>query len=550
MKKILMLFFLIIPVNIYAENTSLDAAVYEVMRIGFMLPPADLKWNDTSANSNYTDIKAKVRKQLQDALMLNKKYPDIPNNQKNNLLFRQKHLTLELEDNINNNKLNPVEIKLYRLFLNISLLSVNEYNNKISNIVDFNESDFYIALRSRILISYILYNINYMPEEQKIILEYTKMYLEKYKPYLQNDFKFKIVKYDYYTAYKNALDNLTKAVNERYNLTETINLNNIKDSKGSALKGLWSSIEFDKAGNPLITTYYSLLFGGYTGYHYYNFSAYQNFIETFYISNNKRINLILYPKSAYVKNDIIYASLSDDPINYKLPLNKPLYIQARFKDKSLIEFTDSYYDGVTLYVDNINKYITDYSLTLIKDSKISMDNLKANFKNFIYKYDKKADVLYAGKFIINNKPFHILISYHNYAYGYNGINNKWKNMVITFWEDMGNYALLKDYIYLDNGGIFEKCSSQNNMVLCSILYNDTKNIFGKNEYTYILDNNSFYLYSYKNTTGIDDKDVSCTYYLYNSKEKISMDKLSLNFYKNLRDKVYSSKKCGKIIGIE
>ena len=73
MKKILMLFFLIIPVNIYAENTSLDAAVYEVMRIGFMLPPADLKWNDTSANSNYTDIKAKVRKQLQDALMLNKK---------------------------------------------------------------------------------------------------------------------------------------------------------------------------------------------------------------------------------------------------------------------------------------------------------------------------------------------------------------------------------------------------------------------------------------------------------------------------------------------
>ena len=95
MKKILMLFFLIIPVNIYAENTSLDAAVYEVMRIGFMLPPADLKWNDTSANSNYTDIKAKVRKQLQDALMLNKKYPDIPNNQKNNLLFRQKHLTLE-----------------------------------------------------------------------------------------------------------------------------------------------------------------------------------------------------------------------------------------------------------------------------------------------------------------------------------------------------------------------------------------------------------------------------------------------------------------------
>ena len=88
------------------------------------------------------------------------------------------------------------------------------------------------------------------------------------------------------------------------------------------------------------------------------------------------------------------------------------------------------------------------------------------------------------------------------------------------------------------------------MVLCSILYDDARGAFGKNEYTYILDNNSFYLYSYKNTTGIDDRDVSCTYYLYTGKEKISMDKLSLNFYKKLRDKAYSSKKCSKMVGIE
>ena len=81
MQKMIVLLFLILPINIYAENTSLDAAIYEVMRIGFMLPPADLKWNDTSANANYKDIKAKVRKHLQDALLLNKKYPNISKNQ-------------------------------------------------------------------------------------------------------------------------------------------------------------------------------------------------------------------------------------------------------------------------------------------------------------------------------------------------------------------------------------------------------------------------------------------------------------------------------------
>ena len=47
-----------------------------------MLPPADLKWKNTSANANYTDIKAKIRKQLSDALALNTKYPNISKNQK------------------------------------------------------------------------------------------------------------------------------------------------------------------------------------------------------------------------------------------------------------------------------------------------------------------------------------------------------------------------------------------------------------------------------------------------------------------------------------
>ena len=41
-----------------------------------------------------------------------------------------------------------------------------------------------------------------MPQEQKIILEYTAMYIERYKEYMQNDFKTKVTKYDYYKAYK------------------------------------------------------------------------------------------------------------------------------------------------------------------------------------------------------------------------------------------------------------------------------------------------------------------------------------------------------------
>ena len=87
MRKIILIFILLLPFNIYAENTTLDSSIYEVMRIGFMLPPADLKWTNTSANANYTDIKAKIRKQLSDALSLNKKYPNITQNQKNNIIF-------------------------------------------------------------------------------------------------------------------------------------------------------------------------------------------------------------------------------------------------------------------------------------------------------------------------------------------------------------------------------------------------------------------------------------------------------------------------------
>ena len=73
MGRFLLLFILLYPFNIFAENTALDSSIYEVMRIGFMLPPADLKWINTSTNANYTDIKAKIRKQLQDALQFNKK---------------------------------------------------------------------------------------------------------------------------------------------------------------------------------------------------------------------------------------------------------------------------------------------------------------------------------------------------------------------------------------------------------------------------------------------------------------------------------------------
>ena len=120
MKRLLLLFILLLPLNIYAENTALDSSIYEVMRIGFMLPPADLKWKNTSANANYTDIKAKIRKQLSDALALNTKYPNISKNQKNNIIFRYNKLQEELEINIKHNTVKGVEIRLYRLFLDLS----------------------------------------------------------------------------------------------------------------------------------------------------------------------------------------------------------------------------------------------------------------------------------------------------------------------------------------------------------------------------------------------------------------------------------------------
>ncbi len=550
MSRFLLLFILLLPFSIYAENTSLDSSIYEVMRIGFMLPPADLKWENTSTKSNYTDIKAKIRKQLSDALALNKKYPNITKNQKNNIIFRYNHLQAELEDSIKNDKIKGVEIPLYKLFLDLSMMSINEYNDDISHFASFDESCFYIALRCRILISYILFNINYMPEEQKIILEYTNMYIEKYKEYMQNDFKIKTVNYDYYNTYKKAAYELTKAVEERYSLNKKINLSEVKDKNGNSLKGVWYSIDFDKAGNPLFISYYSLFFGGYTGYHYYNFSSDYNFVETFYTNADTRTSLLLYPKAAYVKNNIIYASLVNDPINNQSEYAKPLYIQARFKDSGLLELTDSYYDGVSLFVDSMDKYIKPYSINLALNHKVNKDNLEKNTALFIKKSDKHADIKNAGTFIINNKIFYVFLSYHNYAYGYDGVNSRWKDTVITFWEDMGQYAVLKDYTYLDNGGILQKCSSQNNMLMFDLIYGDERAAYGNNFYTYILDNDKFYLYSYKNITGIEDKKVSCTYYAYTAENKKAIQDITLDYLKSLRDNAYSSKKCSKLVGIE
>ncbi len=550
MSRFLLLFILLLPFSIYAENTSLDSSIYEVMRIGFMLPPADLKWENTSTKSNYTDIKAKIRKQLSDALALNKKYPNITKNQKNNIIFRYNHLQAELEDSIKNDKIKGVEIPLYKLFLDLSMMSINEYNDDISHFASFDESCFYIALRCRILISYILFNINYMPEEQKIILEYTNMYIEKYKEYMQNDFKIKTVNYDYYNTYKKAAYELTKAVEERYSLNKKINLSEVKDKNGNSLKGVWYSIDFDKAGNPLFISYYSLFFGGYTGYHYYNFSSDYNFVETFYTNADTRTSLLLYPKAAYVKNNIIYASLVNDPINNQSEYAKPLYIQARFKDSGLLELTDSYYDGVSLFVDSMDKYIKPYSINLALNHKVNKDNLEKNTALFIKKSDKHADIKNAGTFIINNKIFYVFLSYHNYAYGYDGVNSRWKDTVITFWEDMGQYAVLKDYTYLDNGGILQKCSSQNNMLMFDLIYGDERAAYGNNFYTYILDNDKFYLYSYKNITGIEDKKVSCTYYAYTAENKKAIQDITLDYLKSLRDNAYSSKKCTKLVGIE
>lgn len=550
MSRFLLLFILLLPFNIYAENTTLDSSIYEVMRIGFMLPPADLKWENTSANSNYNDVKAKIRKQLLDALELNKKYPNIAQNKKNNIIFRYNHLQAELKDSIKSNKVKGVEISLYKLLLDLSMMSINEYKNNISNLASFDESYFYVALRCRILISYMLFNINYMPEEQKIILEYTNMYIEKYKEYMQNDFKTKVTKYDYYQTYKKAADELTKAVEERYSLNKRINLAEIKDKNGNALKGIWYSIDFDKAGSPLFTSYYSLFFGGYTGYHYYNFSADFNFVETFHTNDNVRTTLLLYPKAAYIKNNIIYVTLENDPVNNQSEYKKPLYIQTRFKESKLLELTDSYYDGVSLFVDNMDKYIKPYSINLALNHKVNKDNLEKNISLFIRKSDKHADIKNAGRFIINNKAYYVFISYHNYAFGYDGVNSRWKDIVITFWEDMGQYAVLKDYSYLDNGGILQKCSSQNNMIMFDLIYSDERNAYGNNFYTYILDNDKFYLYSYKNNTGIDNKKVSCTYYAYTAENKKAMQDITLDYLKNLRDKSYSSKKCERLVGIE
>lgn len=550
MRKIILIFILLLPFNIYAENTTLDSSIYEVMRIGFMLPPADLKWTNTSANANYTDIKAKIRKQLSDALSLNKKYPNITQNQKNNIIFRYNHLQAELEDSIKYDKVKGVEIALYKLFLDLSLLCINEYNNDISSFASFDESYFYVALRCRILISYILFNINYMPETQKIILEYTNMYIEKYKDYMITDFKTKITRYDYYKTYRKAADELIKEVYERYNLNKRINLADIKDKNGSSLKGLWYSIDFDKAGNPLFTSYYSLFFGGYTGYHYYNFSSDYGFVETFYTSADTRTTLLLYPKAAYVKNNIIYVTLENDPVNNQTEYNKPLYIQARFKNNKLLELTDSYYDGISLFVDNMSKYIKPYNINLTLNYKVNKDNLEKNIASFIKKADKQADIENAGRFIIDNKAYYIFLSYHNYAFGYDGVNSRWKNIAVTLWEETGQYAVLKDYSYLDNGGILQKTSSQNNMIMFDLIYGDERGAFGNNFYTYILDNGKFYLYSYKNITGIEDKKTSCTYYSYTVENKKAVQDITLDYLKNLRDTAYSSKKCTKLVGIE
>lgn len=251
-----------------------------------------------------------------------------------------------------------------------------------------------------------------------------------------------------------------------------------------------------------------------------------------------------------MKNNIIYVTLVSDPVNNQSEYKKPLYIQARFKEPKLLELTDSYYDGISLFVDDINKYTKPYNLNLALNHKVNKDNLEKNVSSFIKKSDKQADIENAGRFIINNKAYYIFVSYHNYAFGYDGVNSRWKDIVVTFWEDMGQYAVLKDYSYLDNGGILQKTSSQNNMIIFDLIYGDERAAFGNNLYTYILDNDKFYLYSYKNITGIDDKNVTCTYYTYTAENKKPLHNITLDYLKSLRDTAYSSKKCSKLVGIE
>ena len=88
------------------------------------------------------------------------------------------------------------------------------------------------------------------------------------------------------------------------------------------------------------------------------------------------------------------------------------------------------------------------------------------------------------------------------------------------------------------------------MLMCNLIYSDERNAFGNNFYTYILDNDKFYLYSYKNITGIEDKKVSCTYYAYTAENKKTVQDITLDYLKSLRDNAYSSKKCSKLVGIE
>lgn len=547
--KVVLIILFLLPTNIYAENTALDSAIYEVMYIGFMLPPADFKWQDTSARANYKDIKTKIRKYLHDAILLNHKYPNIAKNQKNNMLFRYDQLHAELQDNIKNNQLNKTEQKLYTLFINMSLLAINEYKNNIENMVAFDESDFYISLRCRIILSYILFHINYLPYEQKIILEYTSMYIEKYKDYMQNDLKKKVTSHDYYNTYKKAVSELLKAVDDKYNLNSVVNLALIKDNNNNSLKGKWYSIDFDKANNPIYTTFYSLFFGGYKGYHYYNFSSKNNFVETFYINKGKRQLLLLYPKTAYIENNIIYVTLENDPLN-NANYTKPLYLQAKFKNKDMIEIVDSYYDGVSLLVNNMDNYIKNYKIKLDINHKIKKDNIERNVANYIHSVDKYADISSVGVYNIAGKTFYVFISYYQNACNYDGVNNQWSNIIISFWEDNETMLSLKDYTYLDDGGVFDKCNANNNIISCSFKYEDYRKAYGVNTYQYIFSGDKFYLYSYSNITGIDNQKTSCTYYTYNIDNKKLLNTLSLNFLTSLREKAYYERKCNKIVGIE
>lgn len=545
MKQIFAAIFILFSVSCGFADTSLNKSMDEIIRVGFLTPPAACKWQGDTIEAGNCDIKNKIKKNFYDAYVLNKKYPDIKNEDKKVILKRsdllKKHLQAVKKD------MNAAEQKLYDALIHLTAVALNEYDlSDIYYMPAFSSEEFYIAVRVRLLLSFLLYNINGIPEDQKIILRFTALYLERHKSEMEKDFKNKRTQFDYYKSYSSALRELTDCANERYSFGDIIDIGSYKDEKGRGIKGKWSSFYYDGNGKIRYTEYYNIFDrGGTRLYNYFDFGFKPGFAETFYKSDDALKFCVFLIDGLEVKNNVFYITLKQDPLNFFIRKNA-LYLECRFGRDDILECAESYFEGTDFYAKELKAAVSDIPVSAAIKDKVryskKADADKAVETYFVSK-NKMLETDFISRIDLNNMTYGIYISYFRGGRGA-GLSGTVRTAPhVSFWKIYEKEAVLEGISAIDSGSGAVSCEKDGMDTLCRLYDEDGFGRKSENGYVFSFDKNGMFLKKYENISSHGKKRSRCEYYKYDGKNMKSTDSVNEKWLEETRFKAYDSGKC-------